>query len=211
MSYYSGSNYYQNPTPYESSDIGEPVPGWGTTVSIAGPARVGVGAMPRRAAAAPRSRATTRMTPWQQWRHPAAMAPPTQEPCWRMPKSFNCSQVSGHKDAVGVRVDLHCENGKVTRYEKGTMPVSYTPSSTSFGAYGQTLNISKAAAAAKRMAASRAAREAAANQQTTTGNTGGGEAQPGAAGEPLPWWIWPAAAAVVLGGVGYYGTKKGWL
>ena len=26
----------------------------------------------------------------------------------------------------------------------------------------------------------------------------------------VPWYVWPIAAAVVLGGVGYYGTKKGW-
>jgi hypothetical protein len=26
----------------------------------------------------------------------------------------------------------------------------------------------------------------------------------------LPWFVWPVAAAVVLGGVGYYGTTKGW-
>ena len=25
-----------------------------------------------------------------------------------------------------------------------------------------------------------------------------------------PWWIWPIAAGVVMGGVGFYGTKKGW-
>ena len=45
MGSYYESKYYQNPVPYTSSDIGEPVPGWGTTVSVAGPARLGVGAL----------------------------------------------------------------------------------------------------------------------------------------------------------------------
>jgi hypothetical protein len=44
-SFYAG-DYYRNPVPYTSSDVGEPVPGWGTTVRVAGPARVGVGAAP---------------------------------------------------------------------------------------------------------------------------------------------------------------------
>lgn len=43
MSMYE-ANYYRNPVPYTSSDIGEPIPGWGTTVRVAGPARLGVGA-----------------------------------------------------------------------------------------------------------------------------------------------------------------------
>jgi hypothetical protein len=42
MSYYQ-SNYYRNPIHYTSSDIGEPVPGWGLSPILAGPARVGVG------------------------------------------------------------------------------------------------------------------------------------------------------------------------
>lgn len=43
-SYYQG-DYYRNPTPYTSSDIGAPVPGWGVNPRVAGPARVGVGAL----------------------------------------------------------------------------------------------------------------------------------------------------------------------
>jgi len=43
--YQSTPNYYRNPVPYTEGDIGAPVPGWGTSVRIAGPARVGVGQM----------------------------------------------------------------------------------------------------------------------------------------------------------------------
>ncbi len=25
-----------------------------------------------------------------------------------------------------------------------------------------------------------------------------------------PWWVWPLGATLVLGGLGYYGTNKGW-
>lgn len=124
-SYYT-ADYYQNPTPYESSDIGEPVPGWGTTVSIAGPSRLGV------------------------------------------------------------------------------------------GAYGADLNIAKAAASLRHLSPETLSRLRSTARQrdtttTTTADTGNGESQPDAPSKPLPWWIWPAAAAVLLGGVGYYGTKKGWL
>lgn len=44
MSYYQ-SNYYQNPHPHYwgNTDIGEPVPGWGLSPVMAGPAYVGVG------------------------------------------------------------------------------------------------------------------------------------------------------------------------
>lgn len=44
MSYYE-SNYYENPGPaYCSSDIDEPVPGWGGEVNMAGGRVVGLGA-----------------------------------------------------------------------------------------------------------------------------------------------------------------------
>jgi hypothetical protein len=43
MSYYN-SNFYQNPQPYDSSDIGEPVPGWGLSARSYAQPRVGVGA-----------------------------------------------------------------------------------------------------------------------------------------------------------------------
>jgi len=41
--YQSTPNYWRNPVPYTQSDIGAPVPGWGTSVRVAGPPRVGVG------------------------------------------------------------------------------------------------------------------------------------------------------------------------
>lgn len=44
MSYYAG-DYYRNPIPYTSFDFGEPVPGWGVDLKVAGPQRVGVGAL----------------------------------------------------------------------------------------------------------------------------------------------------------------------
>jgi hypothetical protein len=101
-----------------------------------------------------------------------------------------------------MRVDIACNGGKVARYEKGAMPSSYTPTTTSFGAYGQTLNISRAAAFARRKSTTTVSAE-------DTGDNGdNGDSAPS---KPLPWWIWPTAAAVLLGGVGYYGTKKGWL
>ena len=43
--YHPIPNYYRDTVPYTSSDIGEPVPGWGTTVRIAGPTNVGIGAL----------------------------------------------------------------------------------------------------------------------------------------------------------------------
>lgn len=104
-SYYQ-ANYYQNPTPYDESDIGEPVPGWGTTRSVAGPVRVGVGATP-----------------------------------------------------VLLRTAM-------------TRPM---------------LTIAK-------------------KNLTMPATTTSGEAS-----KPLPWYVWPIAAAVVLGGVGYLGAKQGWL
>lgn len=43
MSYYA-SNYYRDPGPvYGTSDVGEPVPGWGPLPVMAGGPRVGVG------------------------------------------------------------------------------------------------------------------------------------------------------------------------
>ena len=44
MSYYT-SNFYQNPQPYDSSDAGEPVPGWGLSSRPYSQPRVGVGAV----------------------------------------------------------------------------------------------------------------------------------------------------------------------
>lgn len=46
MSYYE-SNYYLNPGPVygPEGDKGEPVPGWGPLPNMAGPARVGIGAL----------------------------------------------------------------------------------------------------------------------------------------------------------------------
>lgn len=106
MSYYQSSpNYYRNPVPYLSSDIGEPVPGWGVHTPVAGPSRLGVGAT---------------ITP-------AAMIMP----------------------AAVIR-----------------MPASAI--------------------------------------------TGGSKQSEPVLDKVMPWWIWPVAAAVVVGGVGYYGTKKGW-
>lgn len=54
MSYgsYYEAPYYRNPVPYTSSDIGEPVPGWGVNPNVAGPARVGIGAMAKAGGAA---------------------------------------------------------------------------------------------------------------------------------------------------------------
>lgn len=117
-SYYT-ADYYQNPTPYESSDIGEPVPGWGTTVSIAGPSRLGVG-------------------------------------------------------AYGVTLSLEA--------------------------------IRRAGAAARRKSVTTVSTQ---DADTSADDTSAEDTSEPS--KPLPWWIWPAAAAVVLGGVGYYGTKKGWL
>lgn len=107
--YQSTPGYYRNPVPYTETDYGAPVPGWGTSVSVAGPARVGVGQIDPRLAV----KASSML-------QPAATAPrPVDAP----------------------------------------LPAEAPPP----------------------------------------------------AGEPLPWWIWPVAAAVVMGGIGFYGTKKGWL
>lgn len=45
MSYYQ-SSYYRNPQPYDAPDLDEPVPGWGLSTRMAGPAMVGVGRHP---------------------------------------------------------------------------------------------------------------------------------------------------------------------
>ena len=45
MSYYE-SPYVSNIPQYVTSDVSEPVPGWGMQPAAAGPARVGVGALP---------------------------------------------------------------------------------------------------------------------------------------------------------------------
>lgn len=42
MSYYQ-ANYYRNPVPYMSPNMGAPVPWWGSDSRIAGPKMVGVG------------------------------------------------------------------------------------------------------------------------------------------------------------------------
>jgi hypothetical protein len=49
MSYYK-TNFYQNPRPYDRSDMDEPVPGWGLHPSSYNSPRVGVGAVLSRAA-----------------------------------------------------------------------------------------------------------------------------------------------------------------
>ena len=119
-SYYeSDPNYWRNPVPYTSSDIGEPVPGWGTSVQVAGPRMLGVGAFGQRgtATAAPTGRRILTTLPGY-------------EP----------------GDATGKDTD-----------EEVDLP------------------------------------------PPGIGTVSG-----------LPWWIWPVAAAVAMGGVGYYGTKKGW-
>jgi hypothetical protein len=61
MSYYQ-ADYYRNPVPYTSSDVGEPVPGWGVNLRIAGPRRVGVGAIVRRRAERPAARQRSPLT-----------------------------------------------------------------------------------------------------------------------------------------------------
>ena len=81
---------------------------------------------------------------------------------------------------------------------------------------GQDLDISKAGAAVRAMspeARARLAAEYARRYPSAVVREEGGAPveQPGLPGEPLPWWIWPLGAAVLLGGIGYYGTKKGWL
>lgn len=120
-SYYQSSpNYYRNPVPYTRSDIGAPVPGWGTSVRVAGPARVGMGAdvkpLVMTSAMAAQLRRVMPASTTEAGGEPAP--PPAEEP---LPLPPEASEVGG-----------------------------------------------------------------------------------------LPWYIWPIAAAVVLGGVGYYGTTKGW-
>jgi hypothetical protein len=118
--YQSTPGYYRNPVPYTQSDIGAPVPGWGTSVRVAGPARVGVGADPaeQRMLLTKAQRLVPRWTGDVTGEEPAPTPPDVDEP-----------------------LDVPAEASEV-----------------------------------------------------------GG----------VPWYVWPIAAAVVLGGVGYYGTTKGW-
>lgn len=109
-SYYE-ADYYGNPVPYTSSDIGEPVPGWGVNPFVAGPSRLGVGAMIE-------ARSTR---PWL-----SSVSVPQ--------KQLDTTQPAG----------------------EGVQPPP----------------------------------------------TGGSMV--------VPWWVYPTAAAVALGALGYYGTKKGW-
>ena len=128
MSLYEPSpSYYRDTVPYTSSDIGEPVPGWGTTVRIAGPARVGIGA--------------ATISKYQ-------MAPMVQ------------------------MVNLKPDWKDVAR---------------------------DAATKKRRLATAQADADADAD-----------EGENGEEDKPLPWWIFPTVAMVALGGVGWYGTKKGW-
>jgi len=115
MSYYAG-NYWKNPVPYTSSDIGEPVPGWGVNPAVAGPTRVGVGAVVGATMAA-----TSSTSP------------------------FAAKKILRRKMVL-------TEGGGV--------------------------------------------------------DDGAGEEF---ADKITPFWVWPAVAAVVLGGIGYVGTKQGWL
>ena len=117
--YQSTPNYYRNPVPYVRGDVGAPVPGWGTSVRVAGPQRVGIGetTMPKmvlaKAALLRRVQAPDADV--------ADTPPPADEPPQDVIVPPEASEVMG-----------------------------------------------------------------------------------------LPWYVFPIAAAVVLGGVGYYGTKKGW-
>ena len=130
MSLYEPSpSYYRDTVPYTSSDIGEPVPGWGTTVRIAGPPRVGMGA------------ATIGR--------------------WQMSPIMTMSMARPVKDAA---------------QDASTM---------------------------RRTVATDTA-DAGAGQEEEDDTTEEEES------EPLPWWIFPTIAMVALGGVGWYGTKKGW-
>lgn len=125
-SYYT-ADYYRNPVPYTSSDIGEPVPGWGTTISIAGPPRLGVGAL-------------------------GIVRAPFQ--------SLTPAQRA-----------LLAE--KVARVKAGLPPLTTDDAVTTAADAAVVATVEE--------------------------------------DKPMPWWIWPVAAAVVLGGVGYVGTKQGWL
>ena len=110
-SYYA-ANYYRNPVPYTSSDIGAPVPGWGASLKIAGPTRVGV-------------------------------------------SGFGATiKTSAIPQATRMMQDIR---------GGAAIPVSATTSAAPVVSVGG-----------------------------------------------LPWWAWPALAAVGLGALGYYGTKKGW-
>lgn len=117
--YQSNPGYYRNPVPYTRSDIGAPVPGWGTSVRVAGPARVGIGnAVDTRMLISKASLLRRVMPTTTETATPPPAEPPPAEPPIVPPEA---AEVGG-----------------------------------------------------------------------------------------MPWYVWPIAAAVVLGGVGYYGTTKGW-
>jgi hypothetical protein len=123
--YQSTPSYYRNPVPYTQSDIGAPVPGWGTSVRVAGPARLGVGSN------------------------------------------------GGAPTSVPDRIIL----------QKASLLRRVIPSTTEAG--GEP--------------APPPAEPPPVEVPPEASQVGG-----------LPWYVWPVAAAVVLGGVGYYGTTKGW-
>jgi hypothetical protein len=121
--YQSTPNYYRNPVPYVQSDIGAPVPGWGTSVRVAGPQRVGVGETP------------------------GAAVPPRMI----LSKASLLRRVLPSTTEAG---------GEPEPPPAEPPPVEVPPEASQVGG--------------------------------------------------VPWFVWPIAAAVVLGGVGYYGTTKGW-
>jgi hypothetical protein len=139
MSYYQ-ADYYRNPVPYTSSDIGEPVPGWGTTIRVAGPRRVGVGArMEMRAEERP---AMQRVTG-----RPAAIRAPLLT-----------------LDTTGAAFP---ENGAAPP----PCPEGQVLDPTTGGCIDEGISVI----------------------------------------DKIPWWAWPIGAAVLMGGIGYYGVQQGWL
>lgn len=120
--YQSPTGYYRNPVPYTHDDRGAPVPGWGTSVRVAGPARVGVGAVKVGSIDASLLRKAALL----------------------------------HRVADPGESDVALEPEQPLDEE----PLDLPPEASEVGG--------------------------------------------------LPWFVWPIAAAVVLGGVGYYGTTKGW-
>lgn len=147
MGSYYESSYYRNPVPYTHSDIGEPVPGWGTTVSVAGPARLGVGAFGQ-ADALTKLKSSLRML--------------------EMIRDAQAKSGCGGKRPCPTKLVL---NG-----------------------------IEQKKADIRTMETSEAIMTAVEESEETPPTEVGG----------LPWWVWPVAAGVVLTGVGFYGTKKGW-
>jgi hypothetical protein len=122
-SYYE-ADYYGNPVPYLESDIGEPVPGWGVNPRVAGPPRLGVGAI-----------------------------------------NPNLRAVMSNKGGISLSPHL---SQRFSQQGGGTQQRGDT--------------------------------------RTSDGGVAPGEEE--ATG--LPWWVYPTAAAVALGALGFYGTKKGW-